>query len=76
MIPCMHLAIEGELYISYDRVRENENVNNTIHEIYRIIIHGCLHLCGLEDFNLELKIEMRREENKYLAFVSRETKAK
>ena len=60
--------IEGEIYISLERVKENarkfkQNVNM---ELRRVIIHGCLHLMGFNDQTSEDKKEMTRLENHYL----------
>jgi probable rRNA maturation factor len=43
--------IEGDIFISIDRVSENahnENVDQTI-EYYRVMAHGLLHLIGYKD---------------------------
>ena len=60
--------IDGEVYISIDRVRENAvnhgvSVNN---ELHRVIFHGLLHLCGLDDKSAKEEKLMRDEENKCL----------
>ena len=43
--------IEGEVYISIDRIRENALINlvTTKHELHRVLLHGILHLCGYKD---------------------------
>jgi rRNA maturation RNase YbeY len=68
--------IEGELYISIPRIIENAKALDVDFdlELYRIIIHGVLHLCGYEDSTEELKNIMQQVENKYInIIVSRET---
>lgn len=68
--------IEAELYISIPRIIENAKTLNVDFdlELYRIIIHGVLHLCGYEDNTKELKNIMQLAENKYInVIVSRET---
>ena len=68
--------VEAELYISWDRVKENANDHNVndLDELYRVIIHGTLHLVGFEDSTLELKSEMQLLENQYInIIVPRET---
>lgn len=60
--------IEGDIYISYERVLENGRTLKTEeNELYRVIAHGLLHLCGYKDkTDTEEKI-MREKENFYLA---------
>jgi probable rRNA maturation factor len=43
--------IEGEIFISIDRVKENSKTFNQPfeRELMRTIIHGVLHLCGYSD---------------------------
>ena len=44
-------AIEGEVYISLPRAKENAKIFNQPYEkeVTRLIIHGCLHLIGFKD---------------------------
>ena len=60
--------IEGEIYISIDRVRENAQKRQlTLHEeLHRVIFHGALHLCGYKDKSEKEKKVMTEAENKYL----------
>lgn len=62
-------TIEGEIYISLDRVRENATKFNVkvSREIRRIIIHGVLHLLGYEDKNPKDKNLMTSKEDYYLS---------
>ena len=64
-------ALEGEIYISIDRVEENASLLNTSFEdeIYRVIIHGIFHLCGYSDEGEEKKSIMRRKEDQALALL-------
>ena len=57
-------TIEGEIYISYDRVKENAKIFevSTESEIYRNIIHGLLHLNGYNDKNEIDKTKMKKKE--------------
>ncbi|WAC11002.1 rRNA maturation RNase YbeY [Dyadobacter pollutisoli] len=60
--------LEGDIYISVDRVRENAE---TFHadfetEMRRVLIHGLLHLMGYEDSDESLKKAMRAKEDEYL----------
>ncbi len=60
--------IMGELYISVKRVRENAKkfIQTPDKELYRVVIHGLLHLMGEEDKTEKQKEKMRLLENKYL----------
>ena len=60
--------IEGEVYISLDRVSENANIykQDFISECKRVIIHGCLHLLGFNDESPEDKTKMMELEERYL----------
>lgn len=61
-------SIEGDIYISIDRIRDNANQLNElfINELYRVIIHGVLHLCGYKDKTKKDSQLMREKENFYL----------
>ena len=61
--------LDAELYISLDRVRENSSDFNTTFalELKRVMVHGLLHLTGLNDATDEEKQHMRKMENTYLA---------
>ena len=43
--------INGDIFISVERVKENANSFNTSfeNELHRVIIHGVLHYCGYKD---------------------------
>lgn len=60
--------VSGDLYISYDTVKDNSNTFNTMfhEELLRIIIHGFLHLVGENDKTKKDKNRMTIQENKYL----------
>lgn len=57
--------IEGEVYISIPRVRDNALQFDTTfqQELHRVIFHGLLHLIGFEDKTTQEKEMMRREED-------------
>jgi len=57
--------IEGEIYISIDRVRENAETFQTDFqtELNRVIIHGVLHLLGFNDKTKAEKTAMREKED-------------
>ncbi|MBN2522328.1 MAG: rRNA maturation RNase YbeY [Bacteroidales bacterium] len=58
----------GEIYISYDRVKMNaEKYKVTIQEeLLRVILHGVLHMVGYEDNTDVVRIMMRKREEHYL----------
>ena len=60
--------IEGEIYISVDRVIENALTFRVPRkkELHRVIIHGVLHLCGYEDKSMAKKNKMTALEDFYL----------
>jgi probable rRNA maturation factor len=60
--------ISGDLYISFDRVKDNasQNLTTTENELYRVIIHGVMHLCGYQDKTKNDVVIMRQKEEKYL----------
>ena len=60
--------IEGEVYISLERVFENAHTfkQDFITECKRVIIHGCLHLLGYNDESQEDKTKMIKLEETYI----------
>lgn len=62
-------TINGEIYISADRVKENAETYGALlkAEIRRVIFHGVLHLCGYDDRTKEQKRKMKEMEELYLA---------
>ena len=74
---CEGNMVSGDLIISLDRVMENSQIQLTSikEELFRVVYHGVLHLCGYGDKTEKEIIEMRAKEAFYLnLFVSRETK--
>jgi rRNA maturation RNase YbeY len=67
----------SDIYISVERVKENAKAFNTSfnNELYRVIFHGCLHLCGYKDKTKKEVYLMREKEVYYLQkyFVPRGT---
>lgn len=63
--------IEGDIFISLDRVFENAlNLNRPfLEELHRVIIHGTLHLLGYKDKKSSEKKTMREKEDACLALV-------
>lgn len=60
--------IEGEVYISIDRVKENaRGLNSSFkNEFHRVIFHAALHLCGYKDKQKHEILNMRAKEDEYL----------
>lgn len=61
--------IISEIYISIERVKENALSLNSGYqqELYRVMIHGILHLCGYSDHTPRQKSLMRKREDFYLS---------
>ena len=73
---CVDNQIMGDLFISKDRVEENAITNSVtfLNELYRVCVHGVLHLCGYKDKSPTESTLMREKENFYLdKIVPRET---
>lgn len=60
--------IEGDVFISIDRVRINSALYNVSfkEELQRVMIHGVLHLTGYSDKNSGEKINMKKREDYWL----------
>ena len=61
----------GDVFISIERVKENAtNFKVSFNEeLFRVIIHGVLHLCGFNDkTDKEIK-EIRKQENHFLSLI-------
>lgn len=61
--------IGGDIFISLDTVRSNSELLGLPYEqeLHRVIIHGVLHLCGIDDKAEGARAVMEAEENKALA---------
>lgn len=61
--------ISGDLFISLDTVRSNAEQLGVPYEqeLHRVIIHGILHLCGINDKGPGERERMEAAENKALA---------
>lgn len=61
--------IGGDIFISIDTVMVNakEYVQTFENELYRVMVHGVLHLCEYKDHSDEEKQLMRAKEDYYLA---------
>lgn len=60
--------IEGDIYISVDRIKENANKFDKLfeEELFRVIIHGVLHLLGYKDKSPKETKVMREKEDHYI----------
>ena len=69
---CEGDVISGDLFISLDTVRTNaEQIGATYEEeLHRVIIHGILHLCGINDKGPGEREIMEAAEDKALALRS------
>lgn len=62
-------TVSGDIVISLDTVRSNAQLFGKSYEdeLYRVIIHGILHLCGINDKGPGEREIMEAAENKALA---------
>ena len=62
-------TVSGDIVISLDTVRSNAELFGKSYEdeLYRVIIHGILHLCGINDKGPGEREIMEAAENKALA---------
>lgn len=59
--------IEGDIFISIERVQENASLLATQStELSRVMVHGLLHLLGYRDKTKEFKSVMTQKEDYYL----------
>lgn len=68
--------ISGDLVISLDTVKSNAELfhKNYDEELHRVIIHGILHLCGINDKGPGEREIMEAAENKALAMQTAEAR--
>lgn len=64
-------AIESEIYISVNRVKDNSKTFNRPfqEELSRVMAHGILHLLGYRDKKASEKAQMRKKEEAYLSLL-------
>lgn len=64
--------IEGDIFISIDRVRDNAKLQQTTlkDELHRVLAHGLLHLTGYKDKTKKESTLMRKKEDAFLALRS------
>ena len=59
--------IEGDIFISIDRVKENgDKLGTSETELERVMVHGLLHLLGYKDKKKEDKALMTEKEDFYI----------
>ena len=60
--------LQGDIYISIERVSENAKEFDTgfEEELRRVMVHGILHFCGYKDKGIEQQELMKAKENKHL----------
>ena len=60
--------ISGDIFISLDTVSSNAEKFNASYEdeLHRVIIHGVLHLCGINDKTSEERKAMEKQEDEAL----------
>ncbi len=65
-------TIEGDIFISIDRVRDNaQDFKVTFEqELHRVMAHGVLHLCGFGDKTPEEQKVMRKKEDEALEILN------
>ena len=68
---CEGDTLNGDIVISLDTVRSNAEIFGRPYdeELHRVIIHGVLHLCGINDKGLGEREIMEAAENKALAML-------
>ena len=64
-------TISGEMYISIDSVRRNAKDYHVDFrkELFRVMAHGVLHLCGYKDKTNKERQKMRAAEDKFLTYI-------
>ena len=65
-------TISGDLFISLDTVLSNSQQQGTTYdeELHRVVIHGILHLCGINDKGPGERELMEAAENRALALLA------
>jgi len=68
---CQGNRLSGDLFISLDTVRSNADMLGTDYntELHRVIIHGVLHLCGINDKGPGEREIMEAAEDKALSIL-------
>ncbi|RYZ21674.1 MAG: rRNA maturation RNase YbeY [Chitinophagaceae bacterium] len=68
-------ALVSDIFVSVERVRENASEFGVpfTHELYRVMFHGLLHLCGYKDKSKADQKVMREREDYWLEQYLRST---
>lgn len=66
-------VVSGDIFISLETVRSNALQFKTSYEeeLNRVIIHGILHLCGIEDKTSQARKVMEASENEALSLLKK-----
>lgn len=64
-------VVSGDLFIGLETIQSNASKYQTsfIEELHRVLIHGVLHLCGIDDQTPEQRVTMEKEENRALLLI-------
>lgn len=67
-------TISGDLFISLDTVKSNAQLFNKSYdeELHRVVIHGILHLCGVNDKGPGEREIMEKAENEALKLLGKD----
>ena len=60
--------MEGEIYVNYEKAKEFAKENNISleEELFRYVIHGVLHIDGMDDQDVEGYLKMKEKEEEWL----------
>lgn len=63
--------ISGDLFVSLDTVKSNSELfgQDYSNELMRVVIHGILHLCGINDKSDDEALQMRKAEEEALSLL-------
>lgn len=69
-------TLAGNIFVGIEIVKENSILHNVSfkNELYRVIIHGVLHLAGYKDYKNEDRKFMRGKEDTYLKEIFKDGK--
>jgi rRNA maturation RNase YbeY len=66
--------ISGDIFVCTDTIKSNSEKYSVIYseELHRVLIHGILHLCGIDDKSPDERRIMEINENKALSILSKD----